>query len=308
MSQVAPHVATRPRWRFTFRLSTLFVVITIAAVACAWPRIYRQIQFWRFKTYVGRDLQHMGEQEQRRFDRIVASLVPPKEFHFDTHMRVWRVPTQQGERFVLYQGSGIFSIPDNAQTTLKVFDDSGNLLRETVIWVGWRIFPYDSEVITESGFSEPLFVVHSAPTINGADISRQVYALVNNRPELLRLEDSNGKLVPNAYAWPNHTIGSDAEPRTESQWVELLTRGDNFAVLQALVWIGGTHHGRPIRNPVGIHIEDYEQAVLHRQVCSRPEVVASLQKLSKDKHLWIAEAATKALQSLPQPASSEEQE
>jgi hypothetical protein len=177
---------------FSFRLSTLLLAVTAIALALGAPHLYRQIQFWRLQSYVGRDLRKLTEDEQKTFNSIVESvLAPPKRPVFDTFENwfVWRVPTDRGERIVLFQASRLWMIPGNSHARLYFFDRTGRRVGESMFQVGYRIDIEDAALITDKFHGESLLQIKSTPSINGADIATQYYSLSHNRCDLLRLEE-----------------------------------------------------------------------------------------------------------------------
>lgn len=138
---MSPAAANRSRWRFTFRLSTLFVVMTIAALVCNWPQFYRQWQVGQIKRYVNKDLRSLPKEEQIEFRSRVGKLWPesvsnatmnPEYWHF------WRFTTDRGPRLVLFQRDILVPLTSDSECYLALFDDSGNLVRQVRLTPTWR--------------------------------------------------------------------------------------------------------------------------------------------------------------------------
>ena len=91
----------RRTW-LTFKLSTLFLVVTAAAVALSFPRICRQIQFQRFKTFADKDIRTLSDSQRELFAGIVKTLLPEAQSSvFQPHENwfVWQLQTDSGHVF-----------------------------------------------------------------------------------------------------------------------------------------------------------------------------------------------------------------
>jgi hypothetical protein len=290
------------RW-LSFRLSTVFLVVTAVAIGFGYRHIHRYIQFQRLKTFVDCDIRALPEPKRKEFDRITASLLPAKSrleiigWYFRENWFVWRLSTDRGMRFVLFQGEHITSIPGVSSAHVFLFDFSGRLVGQSSFSTGWRIDIHDAALSTDKVKNENLIRINTAPVINGVDIRTQYYAIIDDALALVRLEDSSGACIQNDYAAPNHTIGPNAIRRSESEWIRALSDARPAEVLRTLVWLSG-HHSRPIENPGNIHIETYEDATLHLKVRMNPKTKFLLESLAANPDSWIADAIQIAAHSL----------
>jgi len=288
------------RWRwFTFRLSTLFVAITVMAIVFAWPRIWREIQLWRFKSYVGKDIRKLPEAEQLAFRQIVKSLLnKPREellWFGPEDWFVWRVNSDLGPRLMLFQGRPLFMIPGQSSADVHLFTESGVLMGTTHLATGWRINIENAELLTDQLPGEYVIRVDTSTEINGADITKQYYALLADKVALIRMENSQGEMVANWYGAPNHTIGQEIDVNEDSDFVAALGHQRATEVLRSLVWLGGSH-GKPNRNPGNVSVEEYEQAALHERLIRQAATRRAVDKLIEHSNRWIAEAARQAKQ------------
>lgn len=96
-------------------------------------------------------------------------------------------------------------------------------------------------VVYLSQVGRKVIEVSSAPSINGRDVAKQFYALVNDDVLLIRLEDKAGHLIRNTYGAPNHTFGFTITGRSANEWKAALESGDFAEVLATLTWLSGTH-------------------------------------------------------------------
>ncbi len=292
------------RW-LTFRLSSLFLAVTVAAIMCALPRLYRQLQFQRFKSFAGLDIRKLSEAEQTRFAAIVSSLIPSQQPHlaflFKQNWYVWQLQCEGKTRFVLFQGQPISGIPGISQAHVHLFDAFGRVVGQSSFSTGWRIDIDDAAIESKLLAGETVIVVRTSPVINGADIAKQYYAVQNDNLVLIRMEDSQGVALSNDYGAPNHTIGPEVAKRSEWEWMRGLSSSRVTDVLSTLVWIGGDH-ARPIRNPGNVYREDFDSSTLHVNVCQRADVKQAIVGLaSSSSNRWIKEAAQLALKNFETP-------
>jgi hypothetical protein len=306
MSQAAEPASARPRWRFTFRLSTLFVVITVVAVACAWPRIYRQYQFWRFKSYIGKDIRQLPESEREAFENLVASLSPQKRGPVDLGQLqswvVWKLNTDNGIRFVLVQSETYRVVPSGSNLHVSMLNSAGDLVRRTSVPTGWRRNPFEARIVLNELPGENLMFVRVANVLWGEGGPDQFYAFLNDKPVLVRLEHDNAFLA-NDYTHPNITLGSEQERRTESELIRALSSKREAEILQALVWMSGAHDESPQQRPANLYLEELDQALLHQSICRSATTKTTVQALAKHRHPWVAEAAKHVLQKMSQEGS-----
>jgi hypothetical protein len=305
MSHAAAPAATRSRWRFTFRLSTLFVVITIAAFACAGPRIYRQIQFWRFTGYVGKDIRELPDRDRERFEKLSVILNPKHNSDEQRFLRgqleswvLWKLQTDKGVRFVLVQNEAFMMIPSGSNLHVSMFSASGDLLSRTIIPTGWRRRPFDARVVTDKIPGEPLMMVRVGNVLFGGGGPDQFYAFLNDKPVLVRLEYEKA-LSANNYAHPNLTLGSEKEPRAKAELLSALSSRREAEILQALEWFSGEHDESLHQRPVNLYLEELDQALLYQSLCRDPATQSAIQSLTNHPHPWVAEAAAAALKKLP---------
>ena len=280
------------KW-LTFRLSTLFLVMSSAAVVCGYPHIRRQIQFQRFKAYVGQDIRNLPESERESFSAIINDLIPdqPQGIYAILDGRenwfAWRLPTENGIRFVLFQGNPIWEIPSASGANIYLFDDWGRLVGQSSFSTGWRIDITDAAIISDEIKGESLIAVTTGPSIGGRSIAKQYYAFLDENVVLVRLEDKTGAFVGNEY-W-SHDIGPATIARTEGEWIGALNSSDPIELLRTLTWLAGKHNspfrGRSERR-LPVDIREY------------PEMGPVVDALTQNAHPWISEAALQLQQSL----------
>lgn len=299
MSQT--EISKRPlrKW-LSFRLSTLFLAVTIVAIAFGYRHIRRQIQFSRLKGYVNTNIRKLPERERQSFAKLAEDLLPGRNrlgFIFRENWFIWRLPTANGPRFVLVQGEHIFNVPGTSSAHIHLFDTLGRLVHTSSFSTGWRIDVIDAAIEAGKIKGESLICIRTEPVINGADIARQFYAIIDDSVTLIRIENESGECIPNTYSAPNHMVGPETIVRTEQEWLRALSATNTSEVLRTLTWLGG-HHGKPFENPGNILIESFGDATLHARVRENERTQTLLKSLLSSPDGWIGEAAQLAIQEI----------
>ena len=208
-------MATRLSWSLSglgfvrFKLRTLLLFVTIAAFACAAPILWQQYQLYRFKSYADRNLQALSESEHQRFNSIANSVLrrPDDTDTFGWGHTPWFLWRHPAGNLVLLEASHIMSIPGQSSARVTVIDENGKPINQTVFSTGWRIDVVNAERIDPISQSGLFFAINSQNVINGRDVAKQYYAIINDETFLLRIEDSNGNSLTNGTK--NHMIGPE---------------------------------------------------------------------------------------------------
>jgi len=277
----------------TFKLSTLFLIVSAAAVLFGYPHIRRQIQFHRFQAYVGQDIRNLPESERESFSAIVNDLVPdqPRGVRALIDGRenwfVWHLSTEDGMRFVLFQGDPIKDIPGNSGAYIYLFDARGRLVGQSSFSTGYRMDITDAAIVSDEIKGESLIAVSTGPAFGREDIAKEYYAFLGDNVVLVRLEDKTGAFVGNDYCSSHHTIGPATMARTDGEWIEALKSSDPVEMLRTLTWLGGKHNS-PWRAPG-------EESL---QVRNHPDIASAVDVLTRNPHPWVSEAALQVQRSL----------
>jgi hypothetical protein len=199
-------------------------------------------------------------------------------------------------RYALIEESPLLTIPGNSGLGVHVFAHDGSLMRSSVFQTGWRIFITDIRVVFLEQIGRKAIEVRSAPAINGRDVAKQFYALINDEVLLIRLEDNPGNLIRNAYGAPNYTFGLTVTGRSADEWKDALESGDFAEVLATLTWLSGIHLDpkEPIPEVSGmppVAHEDISEARLVGKVRSRQDLRRQLKALMLSQNLWVRQAA-----------------
>jgi hypothetical protein len=315
------------RWLSGFgHTRVALLVIAAALLFRVGVQLFRPDPVEQLEPFIGKDLRALEEPEQIRFDNLISKLVPqatrsvyppkprslnpriwwsyltakPKLLPFPIESwYLWKTRDQQGtDRLILFQGMHLWMIPGESMAFVFVMSTNGNLLTECKFSTGWRINIDDAQWLEDVGHSFPCLLVRSSPSINGADITSQYYALLDDSWALVRLEDSTGAFVIVNYHNPNHTIGPDPPKRTPEQWELALHSSNPAEILRTLVWLGGGHSDPPIPDAEDIGVEKFEDASLARNVRARPNVRTAVEALTRSNDSWVREAAANALEGI----------
>jgi hypothetical protein len=280
----------------------------------------------QLEPYIGKDLRTLSKSDQIRFDNLISKLIPearrsvyplapqswnprawwnyltakPELFRWPLDSwYLWKVRDQQGtDRLIFFQGMPLWMIPRESEAHIFVMDTNGSLLTKCDFSTGWRISIDDARWLDHVGHGFPCLLVCSSPSINGADITSQYYALLDDTLALVRLEDSTGNFETVNYHNPNHTIGPDPPKRTAVEWELALQSPDPAEILRTLVWLGGAHSDPPIKDADHMCVEKFEDAALALEVRARPDVRTAVETLTRSNDSWLREAAANALEAI----------
>jgi hypothetical protein len=255
----------------------------------------------RFAEFLHRDLRNLDAGSKARLDGLLRECLPEK-YHgafFDTWY-LWQIQSSSGEsRFILFQACVPIEVHSKF-VVMHFLGPDGQHLQTCEISTGSRAIVNLASIQQEAAFNGYVLEICTSPVIYGRDMRRQVYGVRDERVVLLRLENSAGKLVPNNYHNPNHTIGPDVPQRTPMEWSQALRSNDRLAVLEALVWLGGKHRKdlRPFPDNIGIEdggIEDREVARGVATARGLPSTKKAMRRLARGPDKWVTEAAACAL-------------
>jgi hypothetical protein len=210
--------------------------------------------------------------------------------------RLWRVPRREGGTLqIIFAKQTMIIIPSHSSVRMDLFDGEDRHLRTQVFRTGWRIAVWDAECQTETDHGFPVVRVISYPVINGMPITGQVYALAGDDLFLIRLEDSEGKIVRNWYFRDSEPDFGAPMPRSSlAQWEKGLLSSDKVDVLRRLMWLGGVHRRSepPVRE--GYAGEDAEDSKLFEKLHAHDGIRRAIAGLQKSEDPWIHEAAALA--------------
>jgi len=181
--------------------------------------------------------------------------------------------------------------PGFCMVRASVSGDGANPRFEELFIGGYRLV-VDSGCISQKKEAGPgLIELAAKRNWGGPHIAKQYYQVVGGKLLLVRLEDDDGRMIPNSYIAPNQTIGPQVPRRAAAEWENALRSTSEGEILAALTWIGG-EHAHPSSKPVQyLHHEDLAMARLVEKVYERPGVRQRIVELSQSSNSWIREAA-----------------
>lgn len=269
------------------------------ATPSAVPPVWSVLVSWE-----NRDLKQIDGPEEAQLRMAIDTLRGATDNPFLEPRLFSRVSTSMSEqRYVLIEEQPLVYIPGESRLRVSVFDPEGQLLDSSEFGAGWRIMLFGIRFIQVKEAGEVL-EVKSSPSINGADVSTQYYAVVGDKMRLIRLEDSKKRLVQNNYRSPNHTIGFTEIGRSMPDWQQALFTKDEAAVLATLTWLGGLHLKVDEPTPGHLH-ENLSEASLVEAVRELTAVKKAVNAMKDTPNAWVREAARLAAKEMRLSATSE---
>ena len=247
--------------------------------------------------FENRQLSKLSKHHSEKLKKAIDALIGKRDDAFLVPRLVTTISDSKWQkRYALIEESPLLMIPGNSGLSVHIFAQDGSLIRSSAFQTGWRIFVTDIRIAYLPQIKREVVEVRSAPAINGRDVARQLYALINDEVLLIRLEDKAGHLIRNAYGAPNHTFGFTITGRSTKEWKAALESGDFAEVLATLTWLSGTHldPNEAVPEVSGmppVSHEDISEARLVGEVRSREDVRRHLKALLLSQNLWVRQAA-----------------
>jgi len=270
------------------RLSTfLFLVLGVASLGGTgwflWHVTAGRREWNEMRSYSGRDLQGQDE----RVLSLATKLL--QEGHvLPVNLRWIAGLDGPGGREALLFGELLPS--DRVRLTL--FDDQ----RRMIFVVNVRVQRWHESIQGVRGNTRPDLAPWTfALVMDGAGaegIGLEHYAVLEDRPALIRLERPSGESVPNMYRDADQ-IGPEPPLRTPEAWERRLFSENLAEILEVLLWLGGIH-AEPVMGRAGYPTESPHQIEMFQETARRPGVRARLRELARHPHPWIAHAAEQA--------------
>lgn len=254
------------------------------------------IAAWRvLLSLENQDLGELDEESKRELKKAIVALVGPRDDWPLIPRLVSRISNAEGQTsYALIEESPLLTIPGDSGIRVHLFSLEGKLLGSSAFQSGWRITLTGMKVKYLPELGREVLEVSSRPAIGGRDVARQYYALIGEEMLLVRLEDSDGRLIRNYYDTPHATIGPTLTGRPADEWERALESNDVAEVLATLTWLGGTHLNP--RNPLLVYAhEEMSEARLADEVRALEGVKAALGKLAQSENEWVRSAARLAV-------------
>ncbi len=259
---------------------------------CAVQGDEREDQFLaRISRFKDQDLRKLSESDQSEFAKLTGR--EPGQ-RWDAPWYCWEDSSTKGvPRFIVFGDTRLIRMPGGSRASVSVLDSKGKSSNSFEFSTGWRIDVLSAQWHMDPSVGKFVLDIKSSGNEsrgqNGRDIRRQVYAFIGDRLALVGLERSGGAIIDNDYEHPNHKIGPSVPHRSAEEWEKALASTDKAEVLEALLWLGGSHlvgQGRP-----NVLVEKEESASLVSQVRQRPGVKEQVDRLAKSDNKFISEMA-----------------
>jgi hypothetical protein len=208
-----------------------------------------------------------------------------------TPWHVWKFSTAKNEaRYAVFSGQPIFMIPGTSSASIHLVSPSGADIGSWSFSTGWRIDIKSAGMSFDDKLQAQVVTVSTAPAINGRDVAKQYFALVDDKLYFIRMEDSKGRLIRNYYLSPNHTLGGRLPAKTVADWSALLESPKLPLRLAALTYLSGTHMN-PDSPRERVFSETVEDAELARAFRMAEPTKKRIENYRQSDNSWLKEAA-----------------
>jgi len=221
-----------------------FGVATLAAIGWIFADAIQDSREWReILALAEKDLGQVTTDEQSRVSELLERRYPRPDSPWGRPLAGLHLQGSGGdERIVLFHGGGSMWISDISLIPISILD--GDRRDRSGTWVlpgdGARLVGIKRLV---PGAPVPWgFELTVDPQREGQVLERHVYALIDEKPVLIRLEDDRGALRPNDYRSPYDRVGEEVPERPPEAWERGLYSSDLGEVLRSLMWLGGLHY------------------------------------------------------------------
>lgn len=205
------------------------------------------------------------------------------------HKLLFENPT----RLLVFTYTGNGKVPSADTYRVDVYDENATLRSSTNSSSGWRVFAGSVKSYVDPAMGGPCFEV-DVPVAVGPEPSWQIFALIDDRPALIRLTDRSRVYKRNQYEYPNHRAGPAFVLRCPEVLLQALQSTDPRRVLEVLVWLGGDHRSSTPPEP-NLLYEGLDEFQSLRAAWEFPALKAQVEALTRHPHSWVAEAARQAL-------------
>jgi hypothetical protein len=266
-------------------------VAALAAVGWIFAAAVRDSREWReVLAFAEKDLKATTMEDQWRVGQLLRKRFPGPEFDATRPWFGLRLLGPKGSERVaiVHAFYGEFA-PAFSGIFVSVFDEDRRHLSVIEIRMGYAANVHDARGPVVGAPGPWFFEMTVAPKSEDHSLERHIYALIDGRPVLVRLEGAGGVLRPNEYSSDMIQVGEQVPERRPEEWERALGSADLAEVLRTLVWLGG-EHGDPRETP-----SDGDESTASRQayrdLLQRPGVKSKMIELRMHPHPWVAEAA-----------------
>jgi hypothetical protein len=241
---------------------------------------------------------------KQRFKQLTGKdLLKDNDRHPAAPRWVAEYPTGK-TRWILVQAYEGWNVPDVSFVKLQRFDAEWKYLGEIDFPTGYRLQLTDIKLLKAPKLpvdvievkvrsSGPFRLREGEKEVREEDVAklRELYCVFDDRIALVRLEDKDGDLLRNPYRAAIPFIGPAVPKRTVEQWQQLLHSKQAGEVLEALVWLSGSHLPSNQPRERGVSRESVEDAKRFEEVRDAAGTKKRLEELRKSDNPWIRQAA-----------------
>ena len=269
-----------------------FGVAVLAVVGWLFGRAVQDSLEWRtIVALADKGLGPISSDEEREVEALLRKRYPREEpwgypwagLHFEG--------AGFAERIVLIHGGGSLWLPAISMIPISVLDENRRDRSSTWILPGDGSRIVGLRQVVAGAPSAWCFEMIVSAVQEEVDVrERHVYALLAEKPVLIRLEDGGGKLRANDYRSAYVRVGEVVPVRSPEELERSLDASDLADVLRTLLWLGGLHDLPTGGEPSGPD-ESEPSRVAHYEALNRPGLRARVLELRFHPHPWVAEAA-----------------
>lgn len=251
------------------------------------------------KGLQGKDLRKLGKEQVKELTRTISNLVPKRTYWgpFDfSPWSLWDFRKKEGPPLYLLLEADQGPHPGYTRIRLTLLDEFGSVTSETTFGTGWRFYLRDAVLMPGTKEQFPILVLETGNGAGpGPNVSKQYYAWIEKRFDLIRLEDSAGNATRNRYYLKHFQCGPAIAQQPKLMWESDLVSGDRLKLLRGLTWLGGSHWDLHADDKEDRQFEEFNNIRNVRNVRARTKVIARLKVLANSKDKWLREAAALAL-------------
>ena len=199
------------------------------------------------KGYLGKDLSKLDATATEQLLVTITKLLPNRTYreYFDFRpWHVWEFPNGGQPLVVLFEVDNTRPHPGQTGIRITVFDASGNIQSETAFGTGHRSYMSGVTLQNLIKGEDPIIVLETGG-LGGPD-SKQYYARIGGRFDLVRLENTEGTATRNRYYINHFKCGPEIVRQSQAEWEADLLSGGRLQLLRALEWLGA-HTGNSRR-------------------------------------------------------------
>ncbi len=217
---------------------------------------------------------------------------------FEKLRHFWRFEKKGQETcFVLLEVRPGFDHPGWDDIRITILNSKGKSQFDSTFTTSMRCYVKHIDLESKGQDEFPIIILsteNGGPNRPGPDIKKQYLAKIQNRFDLIRLENSEHVATRNKCIYDHFRCGPPAPLQSVEDWQADLNSSDQLKNLRALTWLGAVH--RQInRDQEGGEPEPDEYIKRVNELRALPSIRSRIKELAESKNNWIHEAAILAL-------------